>query len=506
MSESTQQDNCAGYSNLTNKTNPAATFCRSALPQRGALRHRPDLVRLWSSWNTVDVDDASHDSVNRYWNCPLGKQHPPFQRTVIKIFQTQTCPICTLRTLAPGYNDLATTHPRLASQWSPVNTLSPHAVMSNNMQHVQWIGDCGHTWAAVIKTRAKRGTGCPFCAGTRVLAGFNDFATHFPHDVRNWYDPDRLPTTVSAYSNVTIQWRCDEGHVVWRSVRDWVKSGCWYCSGRRLLTGWNDLQTIAPQVAAQWSPSNQMTPDQVKYNHRGMAQWECDRCGHEWEAIVRSRVRGTGCPSCSVAISFLEEVVYAFVTKHYDGIIMRHQRPIRDGDSVMELDIWLPELNLALEVHDFTTHSRTSDTELSGYREHATTGSPYKKGPTYHERKRRLAREQLGVTVIDVWEDTVRMGDPALFQLLAKHLEYPDPVIANPKVAHMVATRRIAYEQLDHRVHSMSFAEFNCVHQRTMLTWRCVAGHQYTASLRQQTRNRQPCGTCRKKTAQGAAQ
>lgn len=61
------------------------------------------------------------------------------------------------------------------------------------------------------------------------------------------------PDTVSYGSKKKVWWTCENGHS-WQTtvhVRS-EGSGCPYCAGRKVLPGFNDLETLYPDVAAQW--------------------------------------------------------------------------------------------------------------------------------------------------------------------------------------------------------------------------------------------------------------
>lgn len=45
-----------------------------------------------------------------------------------------------------------------------------------------------HEWQAVIAARAVENSGCPYCTGRRVLAGFNDLAALHPEIAAQWDD------------------------------------------------------------------------------------------------------------------------------------------------------------------------------------------------------------------------------------------------------------------------------------------------------------------------------
>ena len=61
------------------------------------------------------------------------------------------------------------------------------------------------------------------------------------------------PDTVSYGSKKKVWWTCENGHS-WQTtvhVRS-EGSGCPYCTGRKVLPGFNDLETLYPDVVAQW--------------------------------------------------------------------------------------------------------------------------------------------------------------------------------------------------------------------------------------------------------------
>lgn len=94
------------------------------------------------------------------------------------------------------------------------------------------------------------------------------------------------------------------------------------------------------------------------------------------------------------------------------GVVYRKdRRPVQDLEGrKLELDFWLPEQHLAFEIQDFATHSKEETIEL-------TRWGKKKHGPDYHELKRTLAKEQLGVRLIDLWEDEILKKDfPARLQ------------------------------------------------------------------------------------------
>jgi hypothetical protein len=73
---------------------------------------------------------------------------------------------------------------------------------------------------------------------------------------------------------------------------------CPYCSGRRVLPGFNDLATEKPDLALEWHPDkNDIKPSEVTKGSKEKVWWICSK-GHEWQATVANRSKGSGCPIC----------------------------------------------------------------------------------------------------------------------------------------------------------------------------------------------------------------
>jgi len=203
------------------------------------------------------------------------------------------CPYCSNRKILKGFNDLATTHPDIAKQakgWNPTTV----GIGSN--KPANWVCPEGHTWRAVVVSRAR--SGCPTCANKKVLKGFNDLNSKFPNIAKEADGWD--PSSVTPGTNREFNWRCKLGHRWSSSVANRTgknTTGCPYCSNNKVLVGFNDLETLFPLIASQafdWDPKT------VTWGANSRKTWICEK-RHKWNAIVSSRTRpdsGSGCPYC----------------------------------------------------------------------------------------------------------------------------------------------------------------------------------------------------------------
>lgn len=281
-----------------------------AVPGQTDLASRfPEVAFQWHPTKNApltpdQVLPGSHRLV--WWLCKKGHE---WQAVVKSRTAGSGCPVCSNRVTAPGENDLAVTHPELAAQWHPTRngSLTPREVTAGSRRRVWWKCCRGHEWQARVLSRSFGGTGCPYCAGKRVIPGENDLASLYPEVAAQWH-PMRngalAPTQVSPYSNRKVWWRCEKGHDYQAVVaaRTMGGSGCPYCAGRKALAGFNDLATLAPEVAAQWywTLNGSLTPEQVTAGSRRKVWWECPY-GHVWKAAIYSRTgeQHSGCPVCA---------------------------------------------------------------------------------------------------------------------------------------------------------------------------------------------------------------
>lgn len=75
--------------------------------------------------------------------------------------------------------------------------------------------------------------------------------------------------------------------------------GCPYCAGVR-VNHTNSLASLRPDLAKEWHPTKngELTANDVTCGRR-VEIWWLGACGHDWEAVIYSRVgMGAGCPYC----------------------------------------------------------------------------------------------------------------------------------------------------------------------------------------------------------------
>jgi|688.fasta_scaffold208594_1 hypothetical protein len=247
----------------------------------------PEIAAEAHGWDPTLFAYASFKK--QKWSCPkVG--HIYEMRIASRTSQGSGCNYCSGKKVLNGFNDLATTNPEVAAE---AHGWDPKEVTAGSGRKLNWKCKDGHVWLATVANRS-RGTGCPYCSGRKVLEGKTDLATKDPILASEAYGWD--PKTLSHKSNLRRKWKCVKDHVYEASVDSRSRGrGCPYCSGNKVLVGFNDLASVNPSVAAQargWDPTK------VSFGHTGIKEWECAQ-GHIFQAKVAVRNAGIGCGICS---------------------------------------------------------------------------------------------------------------------------------------------------------------------------------------------------------------
>ena len=245
----------------------------------------PKLALEANGWDTSMLSAGSSKKVS--WKC---KQGHTWVAPVSARSSGHGCPFCSNRQVLVGYNDLATTNPKLAAEafnWDSTK------LTGGSHEKVNWKCEYGHIWVAAVEKR-NSGGGCPFCSRHKVLTGYNDLATINPELAAQADGWDA--TKISSRSGKKVSWRCKNNHTWLAAVCHRSGGyGCPTCSNQRVLAGYNDLATTNPELAAQaddWDPTTLTAHSGIKVG------WKCEQ-GHQWRTRVTNRSRGGGCPTCA---------------------------------------------------------------------------------------------------------------------------------------------------------------------------------------------------------------
>ncbi|PGQ87668.1 zinc-ribbon domain-containing protein [Priestia megaterium] len=137
----------------------------------------------------------------------------------------------------------------------------------------------------------------------KITLGLNSLANENPIISSEWHptrNEDLTPQEVVAGSHKRVWWQCSKGHE-WQAVIKSRKNGngCPYCSNKKVSID-NSLASLYSELAQEWHlvKNDSLTAQDVTPGSGKKVWWQCSK-GHEWQAVIKSRKDGSGCPYCS---------------------------------------------------------------------------------------------------------------------------------------------------------------------------------------------------------------
>lgn len=180
----------------------------------------PQRAMLWDTLRNggrTPENTCPGSRIKAWWQCEKG--HSWQARVSSVVLQNCGCPYCAGKKAISGETDLLSQYPNLAKQWDKKRngTLDPRTITPASHTKVWWRCNKKHSWQAAPYSRTReKGSGCPYCAGRKVLAGFNDLASQRPGLAEQWYQPlngTLTPADVTLGSNKKVWWHCERNHV-----------------------------------------------------------------------------------------------------------------------------------------------------------------------------------------------------------------------------------------------------------------------------------------------------
>ena len=217
--------------------------------------------------------------------------------------------------LIVGENDLA----KVAAMLSEKDKhLASEVIAGSNKEAVFMCPDCHQEFEAtinhVVRSVGNGTTGCPVCAGRKIVSGINDIASQYPEVAAMLSEKDKhIAFKVGVESTKKAIFICPDckqefeaviQNVV-RSVSKTNTTGCPVCAGKKVVPGINDLASQYPKVAAMWSGKNKLTASEVAVGSNKKAVFVCPDCGKEFKAMICNVVGSvendcTGCYDCAM--------------------------------------------------------------------------------------------------------------------------------------------------------------------------------------------------------------
>lgn len=393
---------------------------------------RPDLAAEWNHKKNgiLKPEDIAHKSGKKVWWIQYDKN--PVNDKLIKFEWEDTVihrsvdgrgnPFKSGHKILKGYNDLQTVNPELAKQWHPTKNgnLKPADVTAYSRKKVWWLlsYDDAKTgkhfdfeWKAAIYGRHD-GNGCPYLNGRAVWKGFNDLQTVNPEFAKLWHptkNGNLKPTNVMANSNKIVWWMYQYNNLDGTHFNfEWKASinsrnrgnGCPYLSGHAVYRGFNDLQTVNPELAKQWHPTKNgnLKPTDVTANSEKKVWWflsyNDEKTGKnfnfEWKAMICNRNNGNGCPYLMIYKG--EKYVHQYLKSNNISFIQQQKFSdlIGTGGGYLSYDFSIPSKKYGLILIEYNgiQHYESSeffggDEQLKKQKEHDRLKKEYAKKHGY---------------------------------------------------------------------------------------------------------------------------
>lgn len=373
----------------------------------------PKIAAEWHPTKNFPLqpNEISHGSKTKVWW--VGSCDHEWVATINnRVANSQGCAVCSNRQATENYS-LLSEYPLIAKEWdftkNKTSDLSKISVSYG--KKVWWVCPLQHSYDMAVSHRTLRGFGCLVCSGKRVVPGFNDLATINPAIASQWDTAKNnglLASEFTAGSSKRFWWLCDKQHS-WEASIKTRSNGfkCTVCSNHTVMLGVNSIADTHPELLEAWDyEKNTVTPQELSYGSGIQVWWLCEK-NHSFLAkpntLTTATKKTVGCRRCSSSgTSKKEKDLASYISSLLPGVeIITSTKKII---SPLELDIYVPSLNVAFEFNGLYWHS-----EAQG------------KGSDYHRGKWLACKEQ-GIQLIQVWEDDWDLREDVVKRMIAHKL------------------------------------------------------------------------------------
>lgn len=217
-----------------------------------------------------------------------------------------------------------------------------------------WKCNKGHKWIASAFDMTQRNwKGCPICNNKTFVNNQRNFSICYPSLMKEWDSNKNTnidPSKINPHCGKKAWWKCNKGHSWKATINGRTKGfGCPQCAGNKPSIE-NNLSLYPVSKEFHLTKNGGLKPDNLMPGSCKKVWWTCNR-GHDFLARISDRVgHKSSCPRCHKSFSLFEIRVYTELIS-----VFKDAKWTADIDGV-EVDIFLPSLNIGVEVDGYYWH------------------------------------------------------------------------------------------------------------------------------------------------------
>ncbi len=266
---------------------------------------RPDLLKFYDyKKNELPPEEVliSSWTPDTWWHCDEGHS---FQRPVTEMCKTTSCNICNRKVVVAGINDAQFTYPEIVDVWDyDKNDCLPSEISDRSRDKYWFKCSEGHSYEAYLITMISNNFQCLVCNNILLVPGINTLIDTHPELCKEISpNEERNPSTLAKTATYSMMWRCEKcGGDYHYPVcdRELGDDDCPFCNNRYTKLGVNSLVDTHPDLAKEYSPTNDTPVERANKNTITKAKWICPACnGEYWYSVAERELDDDSCPYCS---------------------------------------------------------------------------------------------------------------------------------------------------------------------------------------------------------------
>lgn len=303
---------------------------------------------------------------------------------------------------------LQAVYPKISIHYDTAkNEIPPDKIHKGSKKKVWWFCDYEHEYDREVYVEVRYEGRCPICSGVRLIPGVNDLATLYPHLISMWSSNNPKPMNMySPKNDFKAEWICSSGHVFLRRVFHQTNGDLLLCPDCPKPIPFETSVASSEFLMSMWSKDNMGDPKYIKKKSHKIFKWNGADCKHTFEKSVKDVTDTYG--KCFDCRDTQEDRFAIFIKDRYElSKILRNKRLLKGNKMNLELDIVVPDKNIAIEFNGELWHSNVK----------ISTNSGFESAREYHNWKISKSKD-INLNLKFVWAHDWRSHKESLFEAL----------------------------------------------------------------------------------------